>query len=98
MKINKIFIFDFEFAFSFIFVIFINMRNFNVIVTIELIKFRDSKIQKRSFYIFVFERFKIRITIVFFAYAFKNSFIYNNYNKNFFTLFKYIIIIQNSIL
>ena len=93
MKTNKIFIFDFEFAFSFIFIIFINVRNFNVIITIKFIKFRNSKIQKRSFYIFIFERFKIRIAIVFFAHAFKNSFIYNNYNKNFFTLFKYIIII-----
>ena len=93
MKINEIFIFDFEFAFSLIFVIFINMRNFNVIITIEFIKFRDSRIQKRNFYIFVFERFEIRIIIVFFAYTFKNSFIYNNYNKDFLTLFKHIIII-----
>ena len=73
------------------------MRNFNIIVIIEFIKFRNLKIQKQSFYIFIFERFEIRITIVFFAHAFKNSFIYNNYNKNFLTLFKHIIIIQNSI-
>ena len=39
MKTNKIFIFDFEFAFLFAFVIFINMRDFNIIITIEFIKF-----------------------------------------------------------
>ena len=74
------------------------MRNFNVIITIKFIKFRNSKIQGRNFYIFVFKRFKIRIAIVFFAHAFKNSFIYNNYNKKILTLFKHIFIIQNLIL
>ena len=46
VKINKVFIFNFEFTFSLIFIIFINIRYFNIIIAIEFIKLRNSKIQK----------------------------------------------------